>query len=173
MGKFMGFIGVFRDYALDSKGRVSLPAEFREQIKALGEESVVIMKGLGNYLIIMPHSTWMKEMEDISSSILSDPKGSKDLTDLWRYLSLGAFKKEIDRYGRVMIPKELRKRVSIDRRVSFVGLTAYIEVWDPEMLIKHEVFLESKLNECDEESFPSDLGRNIIYANLFNKGHKV
>lgn len=168
--KFTGFIGVFRDYVLDSKGRISLPAEFREQLEALNEKTLVIMRGFGSYLILMPHSKWVEEMRDLNSRILSDPDRSRDLIDTRRYLSLGAFKKEMDKYGRIMVPKELRKHAYIEKKVSFVGLTDYIEVWDSETLIKHEVVLESKVGGSRDSSIPADLekglGGNIIYANL-------
>lgn len=172
--KFMGFIGVFRNYVLDSKGRVSLPAEFREQLEALNEKTLVIMRGFGSYLILMPHSRWIGEMRDLSSRILSDPDRSRDLIDTWRYLSLGAFKKEMDKYGRIMVPKELRKHAFIEKKVSFVGLTDYIEIWDSETLIKHEVALESKVGGSGDVPTSTDLEKgllegNIIYANLMLK----
>jgi MraZ protein len=111
------------EHTIDSKGRLSIPAKFRE---ALGEEKTLVLTSFDNYLTAFPLSAW-RAIED---RIRANPTFKQDTRDFLRHIYSSAEDVEIDPQGRVLLPQPLRQRVGIGREVVIIGVMDQVEIWD-------------------------------------------
>lgn len=116
------FMGQY-NHTIDAKGRVFVPAKFRE---TLGEQFVVTM-GLDGCLFVYPNDQW----EQFANQLKSLP-GTKEARQLQRYFLAGAADLEVDKQGRILIPPHLREHAALDKNVIFVGVLGKIEIWSEE-----------------------------------------
>ena len=115
------FIGEYQ-HILDSKGRVILPAKFRE---GLGEHFVVT-KGLDNCLFVYPNSEW----QNLEQKLRTLPLTSKDARAFIRFFFAGAAECEVDKQGRILIPSNLREYAALDKDVAIIGVSTRVEIWN-------------------------------------------
>lgn len=108
------------DHSIDTKGRVIVPAKFRE---ALGDSFVVTL-GLDGCLFVYPNDEW----EDFVNQLKELP-GSKEARKLQRYFMAGAAPCDVDKQGRVLIPSNLREKAGLEKDIVFVGVMSKIEIW--------------------------------------------
>lgn len=116
------FMGTY-EHSLDGKGRVIIPAKFRE---TLGD-SFVITLGLDGCLFVYPMEEWESFVQQ-----LKELPGSKEARKLQRYFMAGAAPCEADKQGRVLIPSQLREKTELEKDVVFVGVMQKIEIWSKE-----------------------------------------
>lgn len=124
------FMGEY-NHGIDAKGRIIVPAKFRE---ALGEEFVVTM-GLDGCLFLYPTKEWERFVADLKTL-----PGSKEARQLQRYFMAGAAACELDRQGRILIPQKLREHAGLEKDIVFVGVMNKIEVWSRERWEKNNAF---------------------------------
>ncbi|MCL2254018.1 MAG: division/cell wall cluster transcriptional repressor MraZ [Lachnospiraceae bacterium] len=117
------FMGEY-SHTVDVKGRLIIPAKFRE---SLGEEFVV-SKGLDGCLFIHNNKEW----QNFVSKLMELPSGKKDARQFSRYFLGGADNVTLDKLGRVLIPEVLRKNAAIDKEVVVIGVGSRIEIWSRE-----------------------------------------
>lgn len=115
------FMGEY-NHSIDNKGRLIVPAKFRDQ---LGEEFVVT-KGLDGCLFIYDNIEWAKLEEKIKNLPLSNQSARQ----FSRLLLAGATTCEVDKQGRILIPANLRKHAKLEKDVALVGVGGRIEIWD-------------------------------------------
>lgn len=108
-------------HSVDAKGRIIMPAKFRE---ILGEEFVVT-KGLDGCLFVYPNKEW----ENIENKFREIPLTTKDARKFSRFFFAGAADCEVDRQGRVLIPSVLREFAGLNKEVVLVGVLNRIEIW--------------------------------------------
>ena len=131
----MAFSGSF-DHSLDGKGRVIIPASFRE---ALGEDFTLTINPNKTAVAIYPKVMWEKQLERLSHINPMDKIGIQ----YERYVMSVSFSgNSMDAQGRVLIPVKLRNKIGLTRDIVFVGLNSYIEVWDAEVYAKMEAQTE-------------------------------
>lgn len=111
------------NHNLDAKGRLALPARFRDKLA----EGVVITRGFDPCLLVYPLAAWMPLAERVASLSISDP----DVRNLRRMLFAEAVDVQLDGQGRVLIPAELREYASIEREAVVVGVHTFMEIWTP------------------------------------------
>lgn len=117
------FTGQFR-HSLDAKGRLILPAGFRER---LGEDvPAMISIGLNRCLVLYPKSEWASQLERLKAL----PRTDQQALQYKRVLLSSAHPCEIDAHGRLLIPSHLREQVGIVKDVVVTGNQETIEVWD-------------------------------------------
>jgi MraZ protein len=116
------FLGRYA-HNVDSKGRLAIPARFRD---ALGTE-IVITRGIDRCLAVYPMDAWTPLAEKVSSLSISDP----DARYFRRMVFSEAAYLEVDRQGRILVPAELRRYAEIEREAIVVGVHSYIELWSP------------------------------------------
>ncbi len=114
------FMGEY-NHTIDSKGRLIVPARFRE---ALGDE-FVITKGLDGCLFVYAEKEWQVFEEKLRSLPLTN-KNSRQFT---RFFLAGAAACEVDKQGRVLIPQVLRDFAALEKDVVLVGVASRIEIW--------------------------------------------
>lgn len=112
------------NHSIDAKGRIIVPAKFRED---LGEEFVVTL-GLDGCLFLYPDSEWREFVEQLKCL-----PGNRQARQLQRYFLAGATTCEIDKQGRVLIPAKLREHAKLEKDVVFVGVLGKIEIWSKEL----------------------------------------
>jgi len=109
---------------LDDKGRLALPARYREELR----DGVVITRGFDNCLLIYPMAAWAPLAERVSALSIGDP----DVRLLRRMLFANASDLLLDRQGRILVPAELRTHAGLEREAVVVGMHSFIEIWSPE-----------------------------------------
>ena len=114
------FIGEY-NHTIDSKGRLIVPAKFRER---LGEEFVVT-KGLDGCLFVYPMDEWTVFTDKLKEL----PLAKKDARQFSRFFLAGAASCEVDKQGRILIPSVLREFAGLDKDAVLVGVSSRIEIW--------------------------------------------
>ena len=144
----LAFSGSF-DHSLDSKGRVIIPATYRE---ALGDNFTITINPMKTAVAIYPKAMWDKQLERLSHINPMDKVGLQ----YERYLMSVSFSgNSMDAQGRVLVPMKLRSKIGLTRDIVFVGLNHYIEIWDAEVY--------AKMEEQTEEQF--DTLVDYVYQN--------
>lgn len=109
-------------YSLDPKGRVSLPARFREAF----DEGLWLTVGQDRCLYCFPRAEWERRAGEVGASPLSDADGRA----FARLFFASADEVRLDGQGRVTIPQRLREAVGIRKDVVVLGVRDRIEIWD-------------------------------------------
>lgn len=120
-------IGMY-EHTVDTKGRVSVPVRYREE---LGEH-FVITQGMDNCLALYPMTEWNILVDKVKQLPMADSRA------IQRYLFSKAFETEIDAQGRIVIPLNLRAFAGITKDVVIAGLTTRVEIWDREAFFDSE-----------------------------------
>jgi MraZ protein len=115
------FMGEY-NHTMDAKGRMIIPAKFRE---GLGEEFVVT-KGLDGCLFGYPKEEW-KILEE---KIRALPLTNKEARKFSRFMLAGAAFCEVDKQGRILLPSVLREFAHLEKDVVLVGVSSRVEIWD-------------------------------------------
>lgn len=118
------------NHTLDNKGRLSIPARFREVIKNVYGNSTLIMTNTPACLLVYPWQVW----QEIEEKLLISPVDPPELRRFKRYFLGSAEECLPDRQGRILIPAHLREEAGIDREVVLVGMLNHFEIWSPERL---------------------------------------
>jgi MraZ protein len=116
------------EHSLDKKGRLILPAKFREITKANYIEKFFITRGLDSCLFMFSEEEW-KTQEAKFKSMPFVKSQSRRFNRL--YFS-GAQEVVMDKQGRILIPKYLKEFAGIKRDVMIIGVSNRIEIWDLE-----------------------------------------
>lgn len=134
-------------YSLDSKGRINVPAKFRQALSPDSNETFVITRGLDRCLWIYPLEEW-ERIEDNLRSLSSLRAKEREFV---RQIVRWATAVQYDKQGRIMIPAKLIEMAGLKDQVAIIGMLNKIEVWDPETLdTEHDEFID--LADEDYES---------------------
>ena len=117
------FIGEYQ-HNLDTKGRITLPSKFREE---LGED-FFITKGMDNCLFVYTQDEWVNMDEKINGLKLS----RKEARGIARLFYAGAINVSLDKMGRVLLPQNLRDYAKLGKEAVVIGVSSRIEIWDKE-----------------------------------------
>ena len=115
------FLGTFTP-KLDEKGRLILPAKFRDELA----EGMVVTRGQEHCLYVFP----IEEFERLADQLRQAPVTSKQARDYLRVFLSGASDEVPDKQGRVTIPAHLRQYAGLTKDCTVIGQGSRIEVWD-------------------------------------------
>ena len=120
------------DHNVDKKGRVFIPAKFRDDLG----ETFIICRGISGKrcLCVYPFSEWEKLVAKISELPSSQASGIK------RFIFDGAFNVEFDAQGRILVPPSLREYASLQSGAHLIGMNSYVELWASELWAEEDVF---------------------------------
>lgn len=138
------FMGEFQ-HNIDAKGRLIVPAKFREPLG----ETFVVTRGLDQCLFGYPLSEWQRLEEKMKQL----PLTKKDARAFTRFFFSGAVECELDKQGRVNLPSNLLGYAKLEKECVILGVSDRIEIWSKELWADY--FAES------EESF-ADIAENMI-----------
>jgi MraZ protein len=116
------FLGQFQ-HNLDDKGRLMIPARFRELLAA----GAFITQGFDRCLMVMTDVYFKQVYDRISAMNLADPMARL----LRRLILSNAYPVEIDKVGRILLPQNLRESILLDGEAILAGQGDYFEVWNP------------------------------------------
>ena len=135
------------DHSVDSKGRVIIPAPFRD---ALGEDFTITINPNRTAIAIYPKAVWEQQLEKLSKINPMDRRGIQ----YERYLmSMSYSGNTVDNQGRVVVPFKLRQKLDISKDIVFVGLNNYIEIWDEKAYQQVEADVEADFDHLVDYVF--------------------
>lgn len=135
------FIGEY-NHNLDVKGRLAVPAKFREKLK----EGAVVTRGLDNCLFLYTKEQWEKLAEKLANLPVSQAKARA----FSRLMLAGAMDVECDSQGRINLPEYLRKYATLNKKVIVAGLFDRLEIWDESAWEEYKTKAEEDSTEIAE-----------------------
>lgn len=111
---------------LDSKGRIAIPAKYREELRARCEGRLVVTVDADGCLLIYPLPEW----ERIEEELYRLPGLNRQARRLQRLLIGHAEEQEMDAQGRILIPAPHREYAQLGKRGVLIGQGRKFELWD-------------------------------------------
>lgn len=108
-------------YQLDAKGRIALPARFREALA----EGAYLTLGQDRCLWVFPAREWRRRKDEFLARPLTDASGRAAA----RLFFSNAEAVEPDRQGRLVVPVRLRSQIGLEREAVVIGVYDRLEVW--------------------------------------------
>ena len=139
------FLGTYEP-KLDDKGRVILPARFREDM----EGGIVLTRGQEHCIYAFP----AQEFEQMTVELSRAPLSSKQARDYIRVLLSGAYKEVPDKQGRITLPPDLRKYAGLDRELTVIGAGSRAEIWNSKAWNDYLSVQEDVFSQTENEIIP-------------------
>ena len=143
------------EHTVDSKGRLSIPAKFREVLLGKGDERLVITNFVvdsARCLDVYPIDEWLR----LEEAIKTRPKFDRRMVMFQNFYLGAACECFVDKQGRILIPPVLRQYANLTRDVTLVSALEKFRVWDKEAWEK--VFTEAEDKLMQDPDFLGDLG---------------
>jgi MraZ protein len=134
---------------LDDKGRLILPAKYREELAT----GLVLTKGQDGCLYVFPAA----EFSRITDALRTAPVTAKAVRDYSRVLFASASDEELDRQGRITIPPGLREYAGLDRDCVVIGANTRLEIWEASAWASYLEQQEPAFSAASEEVLPGVL----------------
>src|ERR1700683_5656776 len=128
---------------LDEKGRLFLPAKYREELSG----GVVITKGQERCLYVFPRA----EVGRITEALRTAPVTAKAVRDYSRVFFASASDELPDKQGRITIPPALREYAALERDCAVIGANTRLEIWDATAWQSYLEEQEDVFSEASEE----------------------
>jgi len=122
------FIGSYF-HNLDSKGRIIIPAKFRDELS----DSFILTKGFDGCLTVYSNKQWERLFEEVNKL----PTTKKAAREYVRMLAGNASECELDNQGRIQIPSFLAAPAHIVKECAIIGVNDHIEIWDKDCWDKY------------------------------------
>lgn len=135
------FIGEYR-HNVDSKGRLAVPAKFRNMLK----KGAVVTKGLDNCLFLYSQDEWKKIAQKFASLPISQSKARA----FARHMLAGAMEVKFDSQGRVNLPDYLVEFAGLKKKTIIAGVFDRLEIWDESVWKKYKSGTEAESSEIAE-----------------------
>lgn len=139
------FLGTYSP-RLDEKGRLILPAKFRDELA----DGLVLTRGQERCIYVFSQ----KEFEKVHEQMRAAPISSRQARDYIRVFLSGASDEIPDKQGRVTIPSNLRTYAGLDRELAVIGAGTRAEIWDAEAWNTYLAEKENAFSETDEDALP-------------------
>ncbi|MEV0620007.1 division/cell wall cluster transcriptional repressor MraZ [Nonomuraea sp. NPDC050404] len=134
---------------LDDKGRLFLPAKYREELA----EGLVITKGQERCLYVFP----VEEFQRITEALSTAPVTAKAVRDYSRVFFASASDEKPDKQGRITIPQGLRQYAGLERDCVVIGANTRLEIWDAQAWDTYLSAQEQAFADLSEEVLPGIL----------------
>ena len=115
------------NHTLDQKGRVSVPAKYRDEMGT----TFVVSKGYGNCVSGYPLDRWDAWRESVEKLPVSKSR-------VKRFFLGSAFEVEVDKQGRIILPADLREFAGLETDVVVAGMSDHIEIWNRDKWLDEE-----------------------------------
>ncbi len=136
------FLGEYT-HTVDTKGRVAIPAKFREQLTS----GAIITRGLDTCLFIFPEKEW----ETLAAKLMALPLAQANSRAFVRLMMAGAAQVDSDGQGRILVPEYLRNYAHVQKEVVIAGLYNRIEIWASDAWERYKQKTESASDEIAEQ----------------------
>ena len=128
---------------LDAKGRIILPAKFREGLV----DGLVLTKGQDRCLVVWPRA----EFDTYSAGLRASAQANAAVRAMTRVFFSSAFDESLDSQGRLTVPPVLREYASLDRDLTVVGADTRIEIWSTSVWDNYLSEHEADFADLDQE----------------------
>jgi MraZ protein len=139
------FVGTYTP-KIDDKGRLFLPAKFREQL----EEGLMVTRGQERCLTVYS----LEQFGALTAKLREASLTNKSTRSYVRMLSSGAFDQVPDKQGRISIAPLLREYASLRRDVVVIGALDRVEIWDPDNWAAYLETEEQGFADLSDEILP-------------------
>lgn len=113
--------------SIDPKGRLAMPAKYRDTIMENAEGQVVVtVDHTDQCLLVYPLDQWVK----VEKTLMALPNMSRRVRNMQRLILGHAAELELDAQGRVLLPAPLREYAGLDKKAVLVGQANKLELWD-------------------------------------------
>ena len=131
--------------ALDEKGRLLIPSRIRNEVRG---NSLVVTRGIDRCLWLFAPEEW----REFSSKLMgaSSPLSKRGRL-LQRRIIAPAQEIELDKAGRLNVPKSLQESANLNKETRLLVMERYMEIWDAEAYQEYEQESEAELQEAAEE----------------------
>lgn len=144
------FMGQF-NHNLDTKGRIIIPAKFREKL----QEVVVATKGFDGCISIYATSEW----ETFLTSLNKLPTNRIDARKHIRVIVGSACECEFDKLGRINLPSNLLKEAGVSKECVIIGSLDHIEIWSKD---RWDSYYESASEDFESIAEKLEMGENNV-----------
>ena len=131
------------DHTIDRKGRVIVPAKFRQALNEQHIESLFLTRGLDGCLFLFPESEWRQAESRFKQVSFTKAEGRK----FNRLFFSGAVEVTVDGLGRLLVPRPLKEFAQITQDVVIVGVSNRMEIWSKE---KWQAFYEASRKDFED-----------------------
>ncbi len=136
------FIGEYT-HNLDNKGRIAIPAKFRDKLSG----GVIITRGLDQCLFVYSKNEW----EILAQKLTKLPLSQANSRAFVRLMLAGAMDSILDSQGRILVPDYLRSYARLKKQVIVAGLYNRIEIWDVDIWKEYKAKTEGSSDEIAEK----------------------
>ena len=117
-------------YQLDAKGRISLPARFRQPLS----EGVYLTLGVDGCLFVFPKAQWEQQSRQVQTPLFAGSQARASA----RMFFANAERIDLDAQGRLVIPQKLRAAIGLERETVVIGVRDRLEIWPSEVWDRYE-----------------------------------
>ena len=140
-------------HTIDNKGRLIIPARFRQFIKSEEGDGVMISR-MDSCLVAYPFKEW----RSLENRILSLAETSENMRRFRRVFIGGAFECSCDKQDRILIPQSLRQYADLDKEIVLVGVLEHFEIWAREKWERENIELEKDFKKEEVRNEIAKLG---------------
>lgn len=145
------FMGTFQ-HNIDAKGRLSIPAPFRDVINGTADHGLILTSNLDGCLALYTTQEWTLVTEKAKNL----PTMNKMVKKFYRFLYSRAMPCNLDKQGRVLIPPAHREFAALEGETYLVGIENKIEIWNRERWLEEDA--ETIANPEDLQEAMAGLG---------------
>ena len=127
---------------IDHKGRLAIPARFREVFRS----GLVVSRGFDKCLTAYTVPEW----EKVAEKLVALPLTQLNPRRISRFTFSGAFDLELDRQGRVIIPLTLRQYAELNEEAIVVGAFSHLQIWSKKLWATEKEFMSEHAAEIAE-----------------------
>lgn len=139
------FLGTYTP-KLDDKGRLTLPAKFRDELRG----GLMITKGQDHCLYVFTQDAFGK----LAATVASAPLTSESARAFQRTLFAGTDEQNPDGQGRIAITPELRHYAGLSKDCVVIGANTRVEIWDADAWARYQDAHEDTYAQAQEEVLP-------------------
>ena len=140
-------------HTIDSKGRIIIPARFRDVIKADGSYGVMLSR-MDGALIAYTFDEWRK----IENRILTLAEKDESMRRFRRVFIGGSFECPCDKQDRILIPQNLREYAEFEKDIVLVGVLDHFEIWSRDNWNRENMDMEKDMKKEDVRNVIAKLG---------------
>lgn len=141
-------LGEYR-HNLDTKGRLIIPAKFRQEL----ESEFILTRGLDGCLFGYPMDSWGK----LETKLAELPLTRKDSRRFVRFFYAAASEMSFDKQGRINLPQTLIQYAELEKSCVLVGVSNRIEIWSEKNWLKFDQEMVADFDEVAENLIDLDL----------------
>ena len=154
-------------HKVDSKGRVSIPAQFRRVLEEADPDfttainpSCVLVHSQKNRKCIEGYS--ISSINEVDNLVSGLPRYSREREILERMLNAQSSYAQIDDNGRLVLSQKLRELISISNEAIFIGMGDKFQIWEPHLYNDDMKKIETEFETFDESNNPFNLLQSSI-----------